>query len=50
MVPDASNTTVSPSHIVLLDTPELKLTLGTLAASTVMVTTLELAEAMPDGH
>ena len=50
MVPEASKITVSPSHMVLFDTPELKLTVGTLAASTVIVTTLEVAEAIPDGH
>ena len=36
--------------MVLFDTPELKLTLGTLAESTVTVTTFDVAEAILDGH
>ena len=36
--------------MVLFDTPELKLTEGTLAESTVTVTTFELADTTLDGH
>ena len=36
--------------MVLFDTPELKLTEGTLAESTVTVTTFEVADAIFDGH
>ncbi len=50
MVPLASNTILSPSHIVSFEKPEVKLTVGAEFESTVTVTIFEAAEATFDGQ
>ena len=50
MVPVAVKETESPAHKTLLGRLEVKETTGIAVTSTVTVTTLDVAEALSEGH